>query len=185
MKHLALLISIIALATFPVMADPTITLNPANGIIQGSPGQTVGWGFTISNSVDFLVVDEFDFDAVTSLGTFTDFSADNFIVVGPTPESTSVSQVFDPIALTGIGSFTISGGATVGQSAAGNINLHYDLFSVDPNDPSFDPDVDTIASDQVVHAFAQVNVVAVPEPTGLLPLGAGLLLLVNRLRRRV
>jgi hypothetical protein len=183
MKSLILLVSIFGLAA-SASADPTLTLNPTGGIVSGQAGQTVGWGFTISNSGDFLVVDEFDYDAVTSLGTLTDFSPYNFIVVGASPESSSVTQSFDATAQTGVGSFQISNSALAGQSAAGNINLHYDLFSVDPNDPSFDPDVDTLATDQIISAFAQVNVTAVPEPTSLLPIGSGLILLGNWLRRR-
>jgi hypothetical protein len=190
MKSLTLFVSIFGSAVFSALAAPTLTLNPSDGTISGQPGQTVGWGFTIQNSADYVVVSEADYDAVTSIGTFADFiSTFNFIVVGPPTansptDSTSATQVFDPVADTGVGSFQINGGATAGQSAAGNINVHYDLFSVSPNDPSFDPDTDLVASDQVMSAFAQVNVMAVPEPTSLLPLGAGLMLLGNWLRRR-
>jgi hypothetical protein len=190
MKYVALLTSIIGLAAIPAMAVPTLTLDPASGIIGGQPGQTVGWGFTLQNTADYVVVSESDYDAVTSLGTYSDFiSVYSFIVVGPPTlsspsDSTSVSQVFDPVADTGVGSFQISPSALAGQSAAGYINVHYDLFSVSPNDPSFDPDVDLIASDQVISALAQVIVQAVPEPMGILPLGVGLMLLGNWWHRR-
>jgi hypothetical protein len=185
MKYLApLLTSIISLSALPMMADPIFTLSPVGGIVVGGAGDTVGWGFTIQNGTDYLVVDEFDFDAITSLGTFTDFSGYNFIVVGPTPESTSVSQAFNSTLFSGVGSFVVNGAATVGQSAAGYINLHYDLFSVDPNDPSFDPDTDTLATDQIISAFAEVEVPETPSLLSL-PLGVGLVLLGDYwLRRR-
>ena len=76
-----------------------LTLSPANGALLGLPGETVGWGFTISNpDPNYLVITGADFCtttvvggitfcdqfADTSLGAFTDYIAQfNFIVAGP------------------------------------------------------------------------------------------------------
>jgi hypothetical protein len=160
----------------------TLTLDPLNGQLFGSPGDTVGWGFTITNSTDYLLVTSAAFDPPSGVGTFTDFiSADNFIVVGPSPESTSVSQAFDPTAMSGIGSFTISGSALPGDSATGQIVLTYDLFRLSPNDPNFNPDTDLITTDNTLSADASVTVAggaAVPEPRGSTLMGLVLLLVV-------
>lgn len=166
---------------------PTLTLDPINGEISGDPGDTTGWGFTITNDSDYLVVTSSEFDTTSDIGTYTDFiSSDNFIVVGPNPESTSVSQTFDPVNLTGVGSFTINPTANPGDSATGQIVLTYDLFSVDPNDPSFDPDADLISTDNILSADASVVVAgtsAVPEPRGIAFIGLVLLAGVALYRR--
>ena len=72
-----------------------------------------------------------------NLGAYTDFAGAEFLVAGPPPESTTVSQTFDNTALTGIGSFAIDPGAS--GTVSGIIVLTFDLFSVSPNDPGFSP----------------------------------------------
>jgi hypothetical protein len=183
-KALKLFITITFLGGMGILPDQaaTLTLAPVNGQLFGNAGDTVGWGFTIINDADFLVVTSAAFDPSSGLGTFTDFiSADNFIVVGPSPESTSVSQAFDPTAMRGIGSFTIGGSALPGESATGQIVLTYDLFRLSPNDPNFNPDTDLITTDNTLSADASVTVAggaAVPEPRETALMGLVLLLLV-------
>jgi len=153
---------------------------PTPSTISGAPGDTVGWGFTISNDTNYLLITSADFTPATPLGTFTDFIGQfNFIVVGPSPESNSVSQTFDPSALTGVGSFLISSSATPGSVITGLLTLTYDLFSVSPNDPNFDPDTDTISNGNVLTSAAEVDVKgvsAVPEPASFGLVGLALLL---------
>jgi len=160
-----------------VQAVPTLELEPLGGAISGTPGSTIGWGFTITNDSDFLVVTSADFVPASSMGTFTDYvSAFNFIVVGPTPESSTVSQAFDPGLLTGIGSFTINPGAAIGSVANGTILLTYDLFSISPNNLNFNPDVDTLSVGNMLGANASVSVsggTPIPEPSTLFLMGAG------------
>jgi hypothetical protein len=164
---------------------PTLTLDPANGALSGTPGSTVGWGFTIANSTNFLLITSSDFcvgpissPCSNGLGTYTDFIASNqFVVVGPLPESSSVTQAFDNSLLTGIGSFLINSTANPGDSVSGQIVLTYDLFSVSPNAPNFDPIADTISIGNFLTASASVSVpsTTAPEPgTGLL-FGYGLI----------
>jgi hypothetical protein len=187
----------IAVAVFmcaSAQAVPLLTLMPITGAISGAPGDTIGWGFTISNDTDYLTVTsaQFCLDPVVTpactpptIGTFTDFiSQFNFVVVGPAPESTMVSQSFDATAHTGIGSFTIDTGASAGSTNIGEIVLTYDLFSRSPNDPDFNPDTDTIETNQFLTANASVTVLA-PEPATWLLLGSTLAGLgVVRVRRR-
>jgi hypothetical protein len=174
---------------------PTLALDPVGGTITGTAGSTVGWGFTLTNlGTDFAVITGSDFCVGTiaspcgnSLGTYTDFIGQQFFVVGPSPESSSVSQSFDLMGLTGIGSLFINPLAQPGESAIGQIVLSYDLFSLSPNDPSFDATLDTLSNGNFLMAPASVTVttttVPVPEP-GSLPLltcgSLGVLLLKKR-----
>jgi hypothetical protein len=180
MKRIIFLVCALGLFACPAMATPTLTLEPPNGVIIGEPGATIGWGFSITNTADFLVPTSFQFLPPSALGAFTDFTGppfDNFFVVGPGiyADGTTVTQPFNETTGSGVGSFAIASTASLGQSAVGNIELTYDLFSVSPNDPSFDPDVDLIATDQFLTAAATAAVV--PEPVSLLLLGSGLALL--------
>lgn len=163
-------------------AAPILTLDPPGGAISGAPGATVGWGFTLTNTTDYLVVSSASFVPATPLGTFTDFSAFNFFVVGPAPESTSLSQAFDAPSQTGVGSFAIGAGALVGAVASGQIVLSYDLYSVSPNNPLFNPDTDTLSVGNTLAVNASVSVV--PEPESLLLMVAGLIVLYGAHRRR-
>lgn len=179
-------------------AIPTLMLIPSDGIIAGAPGETIGWGFTISNATDYLVpsgaqfcgnasVPPFCFPLSPSLGTYTDFTAFQFVVVGPAPESTSVTAPFDDVAQTGLGSFGIDSGAIPGSTVMGLIELTYDLFSVSPNDPNFDPTIDTISNGNFLSATAEVDVAGarpVPEPTSLALLAASLLALRLAVHRK-
>ena len=151
-------------------AAPILTLDPAAGALTGAPGSLVGWGFTITNTSDFLIVTSADFSPLSSLGTFTDFIGPNFIIVGPAPESPSVSQAFDAGLLTGIGSFAINPSALIGSLASGLITLTYDLYSLSPNDPNFDPISDGISFGNLLTADASVRVGngnPIPEPGSL------------------
>jgi hypothetical protein len=164
-------------------ADPTLTLDPTDGTLSGTAGQTVGWGFTLDNSADFLVVTGSQFCGSGStppfcntpsptLGTYTDLAGPQFLVVGPTPENPSLTQAFDNTLQTGLGSFAIDPAATPGSSVTGSIDLTYDLYSVTPNAPNFDPNADLISTGNFLVAGATVNVTSptsVPEP-GTLPL---------------
>jgi hypothetical protein len=157
------------------MARATTSFTVLPDTVSGLPGDTVGWGFSITNDTDFLVVTSADFTPASSLGTFTDYIAQyNFIVVGPSPESSTVSQTFDANLLTGVGSFAISPGAPTGSMITGQLALTYDLFSVSPNDPSFNPDTDTVSTGNTISSAA--GVVVAPEPASFGLVGAALLL---------
>ena len=121
----------------------SFALDPANGAVEGPAGSTVGWGFTLtSTSADFAVITGSDFcvGAVSSpcsntLGTYTDFTGSQFIVVGPAAGENTVSETFDNTAMNGVGSFSISPADIPAESVVGEIALFYDLFSVDRTHP--------------------------------------------------
>jgi len=161
----------------------TFTLSN-NGVISGNPGTAPGWGFSLTNTMNYVVIaaSEFDITQNAGDGSYTDIIGPDFIVVGTGQyASTPISQVFDANVPTGVGSFAISPSATIGDQVLGTITLTYDVYSVSPNDPSFDPIVDTLANGLQTSASAQVNVTATPEPGSLLLLltatGLGLVLL--------
>ena len=183
-----ILLILFLLSSVVARADgtPTFTLNPASGAISGAAGSTIGWGFTLTNTTDFLVVSSSDFcvgvitsPCTNSLGSYTDFIGPQFQVVGPSPESTSFVESSNLLAQTGVGSFTISAGALPGASVSGEIVVTYDLFSIDPNAPSFDPTLDTISTGDMLTADASVSVAgqaALPEPGTVSLLICGLVL---------
>jgi hypothetical protein len=169
----------------PALAgDITFALDPVGGTVSGAPGETIGWGFTLTNSGPYwLLVDESTF--VPDTADYTDFISIPFMVIGPSPENDSWTESFDASAQTGAGSFSIDPAAVVGSEISGPILLTYDLYDVDPNSPSFDPANDLVLpSGQQISADAEVDVVAptsTPEPAlGIL---AGLLCLVTCILR--
>jgi len=159
------------LSVLRLHAAPVLNLNPSSEI-SGTPGQSVGWGFTITNDTDYLVVESFGFQgSSTSLGTFTDFSQYNFIDVGPAPdESPTETQLFSLTSRTGIGSFQISPSAQPGITT-GAITMTYDLYSSDPVINGGTPIGPSITLS--VPASIVVNAAPVPEPSTF-----GLLLLL-------
>lgn len=161
-------------AAVSLPAGPVFTITPS-GDISGAPGSTIGWGFTITNDRDYIeitsaqyCVNPVNFPLVcnpSALGTFTDFiSQFNDIIVGPPggTDPTSVSQNFDPVLLTGVGSFAINPGASIGDGDAGQLVLTYNLTDLDPSDPN----KMSLGTDLVLSADASVSVVtsSAPEP---------------------
>ncbi len=180
MKNIIPLLAVTALAvSIPVHAAPVLTVTPASGTISGLQGSTVGWGFTITNTVNYLEVTSSEFCSnpvslpfcsASTVGTYTDIvgSESNPVIVGPSPESSSVTQAFNNSAQTGFGAFKIAATAANGATDSGQLVLTYDLFSVSPNDGNFDPGADTISTDNFLKANATINVnpavPTVPEP---------------------
>jgi len=172
----------------PAAQSTTLTLDPTDGALTGLPGTTVGWGFTFTNDADFAVITGTEFCtsassdlpagcllADPSFGTYTDFAGSQFLVIGPSPETSPITQPFDNIGMTGMGSFAIDPSAS--GAVTGDIVVTYDLYSLSPNDPDFTLD-DEISGGNVLIAPASITAgapTATPEP-GLLPLlAAGLL----------
>src|SRR5260370_42212652 len=134
-------------------ATATLTLNPVNGAITGAPGQSVGWGFTISDNVNWLVVVGTDFcssfntmtpDQFPCLnpvpgGTYLDFSQFNFVVAPPNGPDSPSEQNFtyhppcaNPGDCTGTGASTINRNTPARTLLSGRIVANYDLSNRDP-----------------------------------------------------
>jgi hypothetical protein len=184
MRRLAKYLLLMGAALCGLQAAPILQLIPPGGALTGAPGQLLGWGFTLVNTSDYLVVTSADYVTATPLGTFTDFiSGFNFIVAGPAPASPTVSQPFDLLSFTGIGSYLIDPGAVAGALSTGVIHLTYDLYSVSPNDPSFDPGTDLRFGGLTLDADASVQVNLTPEPASWILMAAPLVGLAIGRRR--
>ncbi|HXS13871.1 MAG TPA: PEP-CTERM sorting domain-containing protein [Acidobacteriaceae bacterium] len=172
-----LLLFAIACAVQPAAASISLSLNPVSGSISGVPGETVGWGFAINNTTsDFLFVNDSNFTGSGLVGTYTDFVSGQFIVVGPPPETSSVSEAFSLSSQTGLGSFTIDSASAAGDSEAGDLEVDYSLFSQDPNSPNFDPGsfVGSGTLKEAASVFVSSAVTATPEPSTLVLAFTGL-----------
>jgi len=165
------------------LCNLTFTLSN-NGTASGVPGSTQGWGFTLSNTTNYVVIDASEFDITQNGGdgSYTDFAGPNFLVVGPSDgfgDNPTVSQSFNLASVLGAGSFAILPSATIGDTVLGDITLTFDVYSDSPNDPNFNPFADGLAYGLQISVPATLAVV--PEPRSLLLLltaiGLGLALL--------
>lgn len=214
---------VLVMSASALQAVPVFTLTPPSGGLAGTPGDTVGWGFSLGNTTDYVIVTNSAFcegagpftaadigtaacgSAYASFGTYSDYIATTFgnlgISIGtPNPpdpnggpacavpgtstncDTTLLVQSFDSTLMTGVGQFVIAPGAS--GTLSGQILVTYDLFSVSPNNPAFNPDTDLIATDQAFNANASITVV--PEPATFLLMGSALagLLVRRKLSRR-
>ena len=168
-------------------ASPSLVLDPVFGNLADAPGSVVGWGFTITNDTGYIEINSAQFclnpvslpgciDPLT--GTFTDIIAgSNDIIVGPPggTYSSIVTQAFDLVLQTGIGSFQIFPTTLPGDSDSGLIVLSYTLTDLDPNDPNaVRIGTGYLTADATVTA-------AVPEPATV---GLVALVLAGILRKR-
>ena len=96
---LMIAVLVLGLSASALQAVPVFTLDPPGGAVSGTPGSTVGWGFTLSNNTDWLVVTVSAFcvgtghtaadlftaactTAYAAVGTYTDFIATTFSNTG-------------------------------------------------------------------------------------------------------
>jgi hypothetical protein len=183
-------------------AAPVLSFDGAGGALTTTAGGTVGWGFMLTDSTEFLVIAETSFCPVTAVqgdlpagcaaafatvGTYTDF-AGNIPVVGPAPDTSPLTQNFNPFMMSGgFGSFAVAATAGAGTTS-GEIAIIYDLFTGDPNT---NPNATQIGGDAFATLPASITVAgqaaAAPEPGSLLLVGLGLtgVLLKRRLKNAI
>ena len=100
-----------------LLAAPILTLNPVGGALAGLAGQTVGWGFTLTNQADFAVINSVTYSASTTLGTFEGIAQNVFRIVGPVSAFSSGplwTESFDNLLPTGLARFAIDSLAAPG-----------------------------------------------------------------------
>ena len=171
-----------------------IQLDPPSGGLTANPGQTVGWGFTVTSPDNYFVPSAVNFVPASGDGIFTDLLAPRLttFISGPAPgASPSVTEAFSLINGTGLASFTVNNGVPLGTLINGNILVDYDLFAVSPNDPGFDPDAHYLGAGQTISLDASILVRntptgEVPEPSAAILVlgGASWLILRRRFGRR-
>jgi hypothetical protein len=176
----------------------TITLDPSDGVITGSPGSTIGWGFTVNADPGYLTtfITSFTlFETNPSIGFYTDFigaqgGPQDFSLPAGAPDWV---ETFDPVQQTGIGSFTIDPAALPGAADSGVIHIEYQLILASMSLPcDTNCGASTLASsDCGASCFGSVEVpfevtasAPTPEPgTCLLEFVGLALLLIGKTRR--
>jgi hypothetical protein len=171
-----------------------LAITPPGGAVTGSPGQTVGFGFTITNDTVYYQL----FDAsyfcepsqdpaftpcTQSLGTYKDYIANNGTVVAP---MSMLSESFNANTMTGFGAYAISPTASPGAVDTGNLVATYMEYQGDPFSGGTQ-----VSGDIELSAPASVSVIpasTVPEPsagTMIIAAGLGALLYGTLFRRPV
>jgi uncharacterized protein (TIGR03382 family) len=152
-------------------AGPVLAFLPPGASIGGEPGQTVQWNFSVTNDVDFILVTEVDYLTLDPIGTFTDLFSPSAPVLGPSDWAVGAGQyLIDPLVPTG-------------YTSTGSLEATYELYSVSPNDPDFNPYTDTLASGLTISRDASVT--ATPEPSTMWMAWAGAGLAALEVRRRI
>lgn len=183
--------TLLLLCGWAASADPVITLDAPGGVIAGAPGDTIGWGFTVTSDPAYLTtfVTSFTlFETNPSIGFYTDFigaqgGPENFTLPAGAPDWV---QTFDPVQQTGMGSFAINPGALPGAIDSGVIHIEYEMVlassSFSPFAGSTNCGVSCFASVEL--PFAVTVSAPAPEPATCVLEVVGLVLVgIGRKRR--
>jgi hypothetical protein len=157
----------------------TFALQPASGAIQGNPGDLIGWGYELVNedTTNWFVPTSLSASSF-SLGTPDDTYFD-FPILAPGDAGT---EAFDAGGRGGLYAVTINPLAVAGQTEAGVFTLSGEWWLGDPlGTGMFLQDATPITKN---FSFAVIGEAAVPEPSSLLLLVAGVALFVYILRFR-
>jgi hypothetical protein len=180
---------ILLLAGLGVANAATLTLDNPN--LMGAPGQTVGWGFTLTaDPTNWITVvgSTLINESNSSLGTYSDRIAlqggpvDFFLAPGPT----NWIQSFDLLGSTGLGSYTIDFNAVEGAINNGELLVVIELFS--STNPADCSESCYVGTEELIVPFSVMvgpsGSSEVPEPStlGIVGLGAAALLAGRRKR---
>jgi hypothetical protein len=194
MTRVAVLIVLACLAP-GARAGAIVALDPVGGVISGTPGANVGWGFTVTNGANWISIDSVSIENETSplggaSGGFTSYmDLLGGLTNGVTPPNQMWSLGFSPGSPgTGIGQYAIDAATPSGASDSGDFVIFYDEFSGDPNTcgSCFIDTLQMFDSGGNPPAFTiNVAVTTVPEPaSALLVLAGAIVALARRPGRR-
>ncbi len=191
-KFVLLLLTVGCLSGYSSPLPVTLVLDPPGGAIPGTPGQTVGWGFTITNNTTYyLLFDNSYFcepgqdptytTCAPTLGTYNDYIATNSTEVAP---MSAITETFGANGTSGFGGYSIYPSAALGAMDSGTLLATYMEYDGDPLTGA-----NPVSGDINLSASASVTVIttpAVPEPASwtLLPAGLICVALVQRRARR-
>jgi hypothetical protein len=182
--HLLSILSIAMLvggtAVFADTLTYTFTTEPSSGNIEGAPGSTIGWGYSITNesATDWLVTANLAADVFAD--STPDASPFDFPIIAPL---TTVSVPYDLLTDSGLFALTLDADAPVGFVNDGTFTLSAQWWTGDPlTTGSFLED----ASDETAVYSATVSspTSAVPEPQACLLLPSAMLAVLV-IRKRV
>ena len=160
-------------------ADGVVSFSALPADINGPPGSTVGWGYSITNSTsDWLQTMNVD-QGIFQHGAFTALFDFPVIAPGATVEVDFVFTNGTGID-TGLGEFAWDASAPTGFVNSGLFVLSYDLFS---GDPLLDPNAVDLQSGTASTPYSvTASSTAIPEPSSLyLALsGIGIALLLRK-----
>lgn len=177
----ASIVTLAALLAAPALSAAmpfTFDTVPADGAIGAAPGDTVGWGYTISNpdASLWLLITAVTADPVQH-GTI-DTSPFDFPVLAPLG---SIMQVYDPGGPLGLAQFTWDITAPPGFINAGTFQLEGEFYDGDPFAGGSPVD---LAESQTATYRVRATQTSVPEPGSALLVMAGLVACTRRLTRR-
>jgi len=169
-------------------ASPILTLTP--GTVTAVPGQSTGWGFSVTSDDTYyiaIVAAFVDVESNPNLGFFVDWIS---LAGGPVnsvmaPNAPTWSQAYSPLDLTGFGEFSVDSSAVPGDQDVGAFLVLYQRFSADPNTCSrCFVDTQTLSADFTVTAINPTDRAAVPEPSTSVLIAVAMLaaLIVRRYR---
>jgi hypothetical protein len=170
-----------------------------SGVVVGTPGQTVGWDFTIYNTEpnDWMFI-----NAVFPIGetsplypigeTFTDYAGYNngplpYYAIAPLGQWSDTFSLGNPFG-TGLGAYPIDLGVLAGTQDTGYFEVLYTLYQDSGGAPGDQDGPGNIplytTSSGTAFASFQVDVQGAPEPGTAFLIGAGLILAAAGLRRK-
>jgi hypothetical protein len=155
----------------------TLTLNPVNGFVSGTPGSAVGWGYDVSTDSDYILIDYLGFDDLTPVGLQN-------LLPPPSMGASAGNDVIVPF-ISGVSGFEydIDPGALAGSSSTGGVFLVYDEYTDSTLDTQVTSGATVYATNHGVQVNAEVEVT--PEPGTLALFCCGIAAALRRLCRRV
>ena len=169
--------SVLAFAALIPSAHATaiVDLNPIGGVVSGTPGSTVGWGFDMTAGAYWAEVTSVSISGETSPlgGTSGGFTSYMDLLGGAVDGVTAPVQNWTLPFLpgspgTGLGQYVIDPTTGLGTQDTGNFVITYDEFSDNPNTcgSCYVDTLQMLTSDSTVPSFT-INVEApttTPEP---------------------
>jgi hypothetical protein len=162
-KLLSALLGLLSLHAVALADSYTFSVTPTNGVISGTAGSTIGWGYSITNSssTDWLVTS--DLTASPFANGTPDATLFDFPILAP---GTTATQSYDLASGTGLFALTWDNGIPSGFTDTGIFTLSAEWWSGDPaGTGSFLADAD----DAIASYSASVSGSSTGPPTSITP----------------